>query len=289
MAKRKKVIQNLLFSALSLAVLWSSAIFGLGMRYVARLLHPACPDSGTTPAGFQSVDLETETGLQLKGWWRPPENGIVVLILGGLGASRDSMLPAASMLVENGFGALTLDYRHCAGEISTLGYQETEELEAMLAYVLNQPGTAHTAVLGFSVGGAAAVMGAARNPRIEAVIAEGNYAHLKDEITAVPSAPLSLQWQIQRAVLAAYWLRTGIPAADVSPIDAIPMIAPRPILFIHGQDEIGRTRGLQQFAAAENAELWVVPGAAHGEAIRIYPEEYENRIVSFLQTVFSGQ
>lgn len=268
---------------------WSVSILTISMVYVEKMLRPSCSNSLETPQGFDPITLELPDQVRLKGWWHPPDNGVAVVVLGGLGASRDSMLPTAVMLVKNGYGALTLDYRHCAGRTTTLGYRETEELDAMIAFARSQPGVYHTAVLGFSVGGAAALLGAAENIGIEAVIAEGNYINLEDEITASPAVPFSLQWQIQRAVLIAYRLRTGISPAQISPIEAIPKISPRPILFIHGEKEIARTRGREQFAAAGTAQLWVVPAAGHGEPIRLYPLDYERRIVTFLAESFPQQ
>jgi uncharacterized protein len=273
---------------LALAAAWAITVLALSLSYVENLLKPDCIRSGTVPDGFHPVELTTADHIPLQGWWRPPENGVAVLLLGGLGASRDSMLPQAQILAANGYGALTLDYRHCAGKISALGYRETAELDAMAAFAQLQPGVEHTVVLGFSVGGAAALMGAAENQHIEAVIAEGNYANLKDEITAGSTTPLSLRWQIQHSILLGYWLRTGTPPALVSPLDAIPFISPRPILFIHGEEEIERTRGKAQFAAAENAELWVVPSARHGAYLQIDPKAYEERVIQFLEDCFSG-
>lgn len=285
----KRFRQKLLFAAAAFLVSWSCTIFALGMLYTERLLRPGCQAGDAVPEEFQPVELVTKTGLRLDGWWRAPDHQVAVMILGGLGASRESMLPTAEILAKHGYGVLTIDYRHCAGRISTLGYREVEELQAMLDFALQQPQVENIAVYGFSVGGAAALLGAAQDPRVEAVIAEGNYANLKDEISASPAAPLSLQWQIQLAVRLAYWLRTGIPTSRVSPIDAISQIAPRPILLIHGEQEIERTRGRLQFAAAQNASLWVAPGAGHGQAILVQPEEYERRITTFLQDSFPGE
>ncbi len=54
----------------------------------------------------------------------------------------------------------------------------------MRDFALSQPETEWLGVLGFSVGGATAIRGAARMPEIKAVIAEGNYANFYDELTA---------------------------------------------------------------------------------------------------------
>jgi len=276
----KKLI--LLF-VLGVLLAWILILAILCTVYVQVLLNPPCIPTTDVPAGFVNVGLETPDGLSLAGWWLPPRNGKVVLLLGGLGATRDSMLPEARFLAEHGYGALTTDYRHCAGKISTLGYREVNELKAMTSYAVQQQGVNQLAVLGFSVGGTAGILGAAQIPEIQAVIAEGNYANLYDEMTSIQAPAFSLDWQIQQIVILEYWLFTGIHPRDVSPLDALAEISPRPILFIHGENETQRTRGIEQFeAGGKNALLWVVPASGHGEYRQVNPSQYERQIIQFL-------
>lgn len=273
---------------IALTATWIILFLGLSLVYIARLLHPSCAPSSEDLAGFESITLQTRDKLHLKGWWLPPKNGNAILLLGGLGANRDTMLPDADLLMRHGYGIVTLDYRHCAGSITTLGYREIYELEAMLNFSKKQPGVEKIGVLGFSVGGATALRGAARFPEIEVVIAEGNYANLYDEFTAVPTTIFSVEWQLQQLVTIGYWLRTGINPVRVSPISDIPRISPRPILFIHGENEINRSRGHDQYTAAgTNAQLWVVPGTGHGGYLQAHPKLYEQTIISFLEESFT--
>lgn len=273
----------LLLFILGVILSWILILTILCTVYIQMLLNPPCIPAAETPVGFVNAVLETPDGLSLAGWWLPPHNGSVVLLLGGLGATRDSMLPEARFLAEHGYGILTIDYRQCAGKISTLGYREVNELKAMTSYALRQQGVNRLAVLGFSVGGTASILGAAQIPEIQAVIAEGNYANLYDEMTSIQAPVFSLDWQIQQIVILEYWLFTGIHPRDVSPLDAIAEISPRPILFIHGEGEIQRTRGADQFeAGGKNAQLWVVLGSGHGEYSQVNPSQYEQQIIQFL-------
>jgi fermentation-respiration switch protein FrsA (DUF1100 family) len=88
---------------------------------------------------------------------------------------------------------------------------------------------------------------------------------------------------VQQLVLLFYWLQTGIPAAQVSPVDAIRQISPRPVLLIHGQREAPRTQPEAQLqAAGEPRSLWIVPGVGHGGYYQASPPEFERRVVEFL-------
>ncbi|MEA4909602.1 MAG: hypothetical protein VB089_18415 [Anaerolineaceae bacterium] len=267
--------------ALALAAAWLALLAGASGVYTWRLLYPGCTPSASQAEGFEAVTLPVAPGLALRGWWRPPQDGAVVLLLGGLGAGRDAMLPQARRLAARGFGVLTLESRTCAGQASGLGAQETQELAAMLAFAQDQPGVDWVGALGFSVGGAAVLLGAAQQDEIRAVVAEGNYADLYDEMTAVPAAPLSVQWQVQRAVALWYRLLSGRWPGQVRPIQALADIAPRPVLLVHGEAEVERTRGRRQAAAGPSATLWVVPGAGHGQYLSAGAAAFDQHVVAF--------
>ena len=290
-----KWFKRLCFFLFSFVILWTAGIGTLSFLYTWRLLHPICQPTRAnveiqTPVGskvLQPVTFQTTDGLSLDGWWLPPENGVVILLLGGLGANKDNMLPEAKILARQGYGVLTSSYRHCAGEIATLGENELYELQAMLDFASAQEKVEHLGVLGFSVGGTVAIRGAARHPELEAVIAEGNFANLKEEITASPASIFSIQWQVQHLVIFFFRLLTGVRAGSISPLDDIPQIAPRPIFFIHGEREAQRTQAEDQYQAGlPNAELWVVPSSGHGEYRLYASQEYEDRILQFFNNVF---
>ena len=276
----------LLFSGLILA--WLSVIFGFAWIYVDRLLNPACPNSvDTAPPGSQAVLLSLGDGTPLRGWWHPSENGTAVIIMGGHGANRDTFLAEASMLAQNGFGALTLNYRNCEGKPVSLGIHEGQELRAGLTFTRAQPGVEREVVWGFSAGGVAAIRTAAEEPEIDAVISMGNYANLYDEVQQATSAkPPSMAWQIKEMVAVVLWIRMGIWPGRVNPLGDVARISPRPVFLIFGSEEVERARGYEQYAAAGRPkELWVVPGAGHGEYGQAAPTEYLQRVLDFLNAL----
>jgi uncharacterized protein len=65
----------------------------------------------------------------------------------------------------------------------------------------------------------------------------------------------------------------------------ISQIKPRPILLIYGSNEVSLAGGYQQkTAAGDSAELWVIPGAGHGNYRQVAGEEYEERVIGFFET-----
>ena len=266
----------------ALLVAWILILAYMSYDYTRQLLNPGCPRAVHEIPGYESVEITTSTGLTLSGWWHAPDNHKVVLLLGGLGSNRDTMLADADMLVNNGYGILTIDSRPCAGEMTTLGYRETEELKAMAAYTLQQPGVQWLGVLGYSIGGVTAVRGAAEMPQIKAVVSEGSFADLYKEITGIETFPMSLRWQVQQMVAGWYMYFARALPWQVSTTSALPKIAPRPVLLVFGENEMARAQGWEQFeACGENCELWVVPDAGHGEYRSSAADEYETRIINF--------
>ena len=261
---------------------WIVTLAYLSYDFTRQLLNPICPKAAEELTGYELVEIQTSRGLELQGWWQAPENGKVILLLGGLGSNRDTMLPEADILTGYDYGILTIDPRPCVGQQTTLGYRETEELQAMVDYALDQPEVNWLGVLGYSVGGVTAIRGAVDIEEIEAVISLGSYADLYKEITGIETIPMSLRWQIQQMVVGWYaWFARALPW-EVSTLKALPQVAPRPVLLVFGENEMKRARGWEQFeASGDNSELWVVPQAGHGEYRDKEPLEYETRIVEF--------
>jgi len=281
-------LRRLVFTLLWVVfLLWLVVIPGGGLLYMHQLLHVLCPEAGPPPPGFREVRLSTADGLQLTGWWHPPEAGhpAAILLLGGHAANRAAMLPEAQFLAGAGYGILTLDYRNCAGEISTLGYREVEELRAMVAFARSQPGVEWIGVLGFSVGGTVAIRGAARSSEIRALVAEGNFTSLEEDILSRPAAFLSPAWQIRRMALLAYRLYVGAWPGEVNPLTDLPKIAGRPALLIHGDTEATHNRAqAQQAACGSSCQLWIIPGAGHGAYRAADEQKYRQVILDFFDT-----
>jgi fermentation-respiration switch protein FrsA (DUF1100 family) len=83
----------------------------------------------------------------------------------------------------------------------------------------------------------------------------------------------------------------GVRCEEIAPVEAIARIAPRPVLLIHGtRDYLISSENAHRLrdAAPGNAALWEVPGAYHTGAIVVAPDEYERRVLDFLDTALAG-
>lgn len=287
------------FAAAALIVGLAAAYVGSavlsGATYTHALTHPGCGDTGNTPedagiAGALDVIYLTHDEMILRAWYLAPQNGVVIILLPGLGGGRDGMLREGAILARHGYGLLMTEMRSCVhpeGQ-TTLGYYETEDLQEAVTWALDQPDVEHVGVLGYSLGGITATMGAAADERIEAVAAEGGFYDLTADVTNEGSANSLWERIMLQAILVCFRLETGVNARDVSPISVIDRISPRPLLLIYGELETGETRPREQLArAGEPKDLWIVPGARHGEYLDVAAEEWEQRVVAFFDGAFA--
>jgi hypothetical protein len=262
--------------------------------YAHLLTHPGCRETAAVPldAGIQGardITYASHDGLALRGWYLPPQNGVAIVLLPGAGGGRDGMLREAAILARHGYGLLMTELRSCAhprGQ-ATLGHLEALDLGEAATWVRAQPDVVHLGALGFSLGGVTAILGAAQDERIEAVVAEGGFYDLAADITNEGGADPFWRTLIYRAILVFFRWETGIDAGDVSPISVIDRISPRPLLLIYGELESAETHPQEQLArAGEPKGLWIVPDCWHGGYLEVAPDEWEERVVAFFDGVF---
>jgi fermentation-respiration switch protein FrsA (DUF1100 family) len=171
----------------------------------------------------------------------------------------------------------------------TLGALEPRDLLSIVGYVAGRRDVDanRIGVLGISMGAATAILGAARDKRISAVVDDSGFSAAPRVIAAsfehfihlpaFPFAPLTIAIANSRA---------GIDVNRVRPMDVIGEISPRPVLVIHetGDSVVPVDNSLRNFAAARRPkELWLVPGKEHGRAHAIARSEYESKVTGFFE------
>lgn len=229
---------------------------------------------------LEDVQFPSRDGLRLSGWLLPAANahGGIVLCHGAY-SHRTEMLSWARIFHQRGYHVLLFDFRahgRSEGRLCSIGYYEMQDLEGAVDYLLTRPEMVGLAVgvMGLSMGGAVALMTAAKDRRIAAVATHGAYARLDRAIAQHgrfflgPLGPLLV-------IPANWWGMRWLPVAPerVSPLEAIAHIAPRPVLIMHGaKDRIIRREDAELLYQAAKApkEKLILPRSWH---FRIHPSE----------------
>jgi len=273
--------------------------FTVGATYLARRLalaymHPprASRDPADNPAQygvpFEDVVLTTADDLELAAWYTPPHNGALILVAHGYADHRSSALH--TLFAGHDYGVLSWDSRahgESEGEQCTLGYEEALDVEAALDFALSQPHVRRVGALGWSMGGVATILAAARRPEIEAVAADSAFAAVEEELE------LAIRIPFLRPLMRFFAeQQTGLSMRQLRPVDHIGDISPSPVLIIQGLDDrvipVDSGRSLYN-AAKEPRVLWSEPGVGHVGMYGSWPEAYEARVVSFFDRALLTQ
>jgi len=278
----------------------------LGHLIGPGLLHPmnlnpdrteqAAQMLARTGATKEDFFVRAPDGAELRGWKikpRPP-NGDWVLLFHGVSDNRTGVLGHAEFLVRRGYSVVMMDSRAhglSGGEMATYGWKERYDTVAITKSLYASESVRHLDALGVSMGGAIALQSAAIEPRIEAVVAEDPFASLREvsyDYAGLHFSPLLGMTILRPApimALDALEKAGGFNPDDVSPEKAVAE-RPFPVLLICGtRDRTIPCRHAEQIYRAATApkEVWVVDGAQHASALGHAPQEYEDRVIGFLE------
>lgn len=291
--RRRLLFLVLLEVLLTLYVLMPAYLAWFNLR-PARLTVPVMPDD-LVDAG-EEVWLLTSDGIMLTGWYVPPRDGAVIIILHGLGSNRAGVLPHARMLMAQGYGVLMMDMRAhglSEGEMFVDGWHAPLDIDAMVEYLQERPEVTHIGAMGMSAGAIAILHGAAENETIEALVADGAGVAATDDLLD----PLTPHPAIAWLLVPDYWMSYRFMAlfSGVQPAPAIreqvKRIAPRPMLFIAGAESMWEAELAAKYVASagDSAEVWVIPDAGHIAGINAVPEEYAARVGAFFDAAFAEE
>lgn len=236
---------------------------------------------------YQTVDLLTEDGIRLTAWYTPPKQDTVILLAHGYGNDRPEWV--YEILARTGYGILAWDARahgESDGEISTFGYLEVFDVKAALDHALSQPGVEHVGAWGGSMGAATLVRAAARYPEIEALFIDSSFASLEDVFDYLVPYPL-----INPLAKFITQLRIGISMDEISQVDDIGKISPRPVYIVQSAgDAVAPPDSGEKLynAAGEPRFLWVEEKAPHMQTFLDDPRRYKKRLIDFFDDWLLG-
>jgi len=256
--------------------------------------YPLFAPPSAYKADYEDVVFTSKDGVPLKGWIIKPSHphptSPAIIICHGVGANKSDFTDLAAALSRRGYAVLLFDFRahgESGGSRTSLGYHEQKDVAAALDFLRGRSeiDPKRIGIYGFSLGGATAILAAAKTRAFSAIVADSAFTSLKDQarsaITGFYHLPAFLFLPLSVLGYELYF-QTSIDA--VSPVTAIAGLSPAPILIIAGEGDklIPADNGRRLYAAAkEPKELWIIPHAEHGGTLAAAGSEYEKRVGEF--------
>jgi alpha-beta hydrolase superfamily lysophospholipase len=258
-------------------------------------LPPPFPRSAANPQtalglAYEEVAFPTGDGLTLRGWFIPAgvPGAPAVLYAPATGHDQRSGLSLVPSFHRAGYHVLLFSYRGHGrsdghwGEF-TYGQAESRDVDAAVRYLTIVRGIRRVGAIGHSAGAVAAILSAARTPRLGAIVALAPFTCVREVWnTSRPALvpPIVLNWTLW----AAERLR-GFRGDQVCPVEVVDRIAPRPLLLIHGTGDrritVAQMHRLFASARAPKA-LWLVEGATHSSIRSPVFEQLAPDVIAFL-------
>lgn len=248
-----------------------------------------------TPADFgvdhEALDLRTADGVCLAAWYLPGTRPAAVVVSSGYRRHAGEVLGIGVALQREGFHVAVYGWRGTPGSdeaAHTLGVYERQDLAAAINAMAARLGPVPIGLLGYSMGGAVSISVAADDQRVSAVCTDSAFADpqalVGERVRSALKVPAAL---VMTPVIALLARRTGARLTDFRPLLAVARIAPRPLLLIHGEDDmlvpIHHAELLYE-AAGEPKELWRLPGVSHVGAYFADRPVYVARVISFFRS-----
>jgi dipeptidyl aminopeptidase/acylaminoacyl peptidase len=258
----------------------------------------------------EDVHFRTTDGLTLRGCYlatHKPRRGVILFGL-EFGSNRWSCRSYVEHLVDAGFDVLAFESRSQGESDALPGYDplqwitdyEVQDARAALAYLKARPDADPRGVgfFGISKGAGAGLFAAADDPYVRCFVTDGMFA------TYTTLVPYMRQWfriyNNQHALqgLLPSWYYGLVGLAGLRQIErerrchfphlerALPKLAPRPLLMIHGEFDnyIRREMAETLFGSARAPkDFWLVSGAKHNGALHACGAEYHQRVLAFFE------
>jgi len=292
-------LKRLLFGGLSSGVGIVGVLFAVSLYIVESLTRPKkyrtafetykfSPFELDLPAEEVHFPSESDSHL-VNGWFIPrPGATTAIIICPGYRSDKFDVLGIAAHLWKAGHHILAFEYHGHGEEVGTpitLGYSEIHDFLGAIAYIKQRAAGARIGVVAYSMGAAVAIMGIAHSSDVEALVSDSAFATTASvvdyqfrRIFHMPSPPV--YWMTDNLL----WWRAGYHFKQVEPLRDVAKIAPRPILFIHGEKDTivdVHDAGLLYQAAQEPKELWLVKNADHCGAYFADRPAYVKKVTDF--------
>ena len=290
-------------------------------RFLYSLAHKRVPEQIDTykdlgELTYEKVEFKSKRdNIKLKGLFFPANNASSKTLILVHGLSQDKLISGhtkkiVEYLTPKGYNILSFDLR-CHGEsygsMITFGCHEKYDVMGAIDYLKSRGKVGEKiALLGFSMGAVSVIEAAEKDTRVDAVIADSPFRDLRlfvlnDIISSLSNYlrflpdniansfywPIFMNFPFKSSFISLVSRICSINLNEVSPMNAVKNISPKPIFIIHGRGDrlIPCTNSeaiFEPLSKNSNASLWLTDNAAHIESLNMYSNEYLKRVQNYL-------
>lgn len=271
------------------------------------LTHPAHNKIVETPTKYdlkyENISFSSKLdAVDLKGWWIPAQNNNsitnsskTVIFAHGYKDTRDlskiHALALAKRIAQEGYNVMLFDFRNSGesgGKVTSVGLFETDDMLSAIQYAKVNKKSEQISLLGWSMGAAVSIMAGTKSPYVNTIIADSSFSDLNTYLKVnlpvwsnLPNVPFTTE------IMSLFRILERMDPKKVSPYKAVNNLGNRKLLLIHSKDDkaIPYENSKQIYNSVRDkskVELWLTDKADHIRTYLLYKDEYENRVITFL-------
>ncbi|PTS86147.1 alpha/beta hydrolase [Sphingomonas sp. HMWF008] len=235
--------------------------------------------------------IRSKDGLRIAATFTPghDNHAPAILLLHGVGGSRQAVANNAAWLASLGYATMTIDFRgHGQSDIATRTFGLREALDARAAFdwLKRRQNGAPVAVIGISLGGAASLIGEDGPLPADALVLQAVYPDIRHAIANRIGSRLSAPIGSVLEPLLSYqsFPRFGVWPSRLSPLDAVRQYHGASLVIGGVQDRStppNETRALFD-AVPGQRQIWMVQNGDHGAICALSDPSYRSVVKAFL-------
>lgn len=242
-------------------------------------------------SAVQPFKIHACDGIEIAAYaYLPHHPRAVFLLCHGLRQTKEFLAQNIELFPR--YAQIAIDFRNhgeSSGKRSTIGIYEAQDVAAAVEYIKSHPYLKDLPLVGvgFSMGGSSLINAAARGVHFDALIIEGTFANLEEQLERTAIARLRLGSYLAPFIRRSFKLVTGV-SPEKADNEKLVCAINVPIFFIVAAgDDVAPVSDVRRLytAASGNKRLWITPGTRHRLSSVVCPDLFRRETEQFVRRV----